>query len=270
MMMNHPVLELNEVTVQLNGKPVLDRLSLKIRRNEHTAIIGPNGSGKSTLIKLLTHKVYPFLRKSGTPPIRVFGKEQWNVEKLHLRLGIVSADLQNRFLTSTAGGRITGLEVVLTGHFSSLRLFPHQTVTPEMHRQARQLLDEMGVAHLAEKRLNEVSEGEARRVLIARALVTSPEVLVLDEPTTALDVVARRDFMERIRERVRNGTTLILVTHHIDEVIPEIGRVILLKEGEALFDGPKEEVLTSENLSEVFGRKIILNRKNGSYSALVE
>lgn len=260
------ILELNRATVRRNGVNILDRLSLTIDMNEHTAIIGPNGSGKSTLIHLLTRTLYPLAPKDGSHPVRLFGKHLWNIEELRSRLGIVTADLQRQFLNNTRGGQITGREVVISGFFSSLRLFPHQTVTEPMHAKALEALERMGAAHLEGRLLNVMSAGEARRVLIARALVTSPEVLVLDEPTTALDFVARRKFMEQIRQIAQAGTTLILVTHHIEEVIPEIGRVVLLKRGCAARDGAKKEVLTSECLSDVFEGPVAVHRRNGLYS----
>lgn len=247
-----PILELNEATVRRGNTNILDRLSLKINMGEHTAIIGPNGSGKSTLIKLLTRKIYPLAPKNGIPPVQLFGKSLWNVETLRSKMGIVTADLQHQFITNTQGGRISGLGVALSGFFGSLRLFPHQKITEEMTEQALDALEKIDAAHLADQMLNTMSSGEVRRVLIARSLITSPDVLVLDEPTTSLDFVARSEFMNRIRSVVQQGTTLILVTHHIEEVIPEIKTVIFLKKGHLAGNGPKNELFTPANLSRVF------------------
>jgi iron complex transport system ATP-binding protein len=125
----------------------------------------------------------------------------------------------------------------------------------------------MGAGHLARRWLDEISSGEARRVLLARALVTSPRALVLDEPTTGLDLVARHDFMERVRQIAREGTTLILITHHVDEIVPEIDRVILLREGRVAAAGPKRTVLTAERLSDLFNAPITLEEHDGYYYA---
>lgn len=265
-----PILEINSATVRRDEINILDRLSLTIQANENTAIIGPNGSGKSTFIKLITQDIYPIANKEGRPPVRIFGKDHWILEELKSKLSIVSSDLQNSFLNNTKEGHISGRDVVISGFFSSLRLFPHQTVTEEMTGKAKDALLLMDALHLSEKMLNEMSTGEVRRILISRALVTSPEVLILDEPTTSLDFVARRNFMQQIRSVVQNGTTLILVTHHIEEIIPEIKRVVLLRGGRKAFDGPKEEVLTSSNVSEVFGHPVELSYKNGRYKVHVD
>jgi iron complex transport system ATP-binding protein len=136
-----------------------------------------------------------------------------------------------------------------------------------MRKRTAEALDRMGVAHLARRRLDEMSSGEARRALLARALVTSPRALVLDEPTTGLDLMARHDFMERVRQVARDGTTLILVTHHIEEIVPEIGRVILLRQGRVAADGSKKAMLTGERLSDLFGAPISLEEHDGYFQA---
>ncbi|MDX1640381.1 MAG: ATP-binding cassette domain-containing protein [Balneolaceae bacterium] len=267
---NTSFLEMNEATVRRDGIHILDRLTINIHLDEHTAIIGPNGSGKSTFIKLITQSILPLAPKNGTVPVRVFGKDHWVLDELRSKLSIVSSDLQTDFLHNTKDGHITGREAVLTGFFSSLRIFPHQTVTKKMLKKTEDALTLMESLHLTDKMLDEMSTGEVRRILISRALVTQPEVLVLDEPTTSLDFVARRNFMEQIRKVVHNGTTLILVTHHIEEVIPEIKRVVLLKGGRKAFDGSKKEVLTSSNVSEIFDHSVELSQKNGLYQVHVD
>jgi iron complex transport system ATP-binding protein len=125
----------------------------------------------------------------------------------------------------------------------------------------------MGAGHLARRLMNEMSSGEARRVLLARALVTNPRALVLDEPTTGLDVVGRHRFMERVRTIAREGTTLILITHHVEEIIPEIGRVILLREGRIAGDGAKRDMLTERHLSEAFDGRMKVEQSEGYYFA---
>lgn len=262
-----PILELNNATVRRQQTDILDRITVTLPAGENTAIIGPNGSGKSTLIRVLMHDIYPLKNDDGTPPVKMFGKERWNIEQLRSKLSIVSSHLQTSFLSNTRRGRISGREAVLSGFFSSLRLFPHFTLTQEMEEKASEALEKMDVEHLAGKMLSVMSTGELRRILIARALVTSPEVLILDEPTTALDLVARHTFMQQIGAIVRGGTTLILITHQLEEVIPEISRTILLKEGRIAYDGSTVSALTSEKLSDLFGCRISVTRKNGFYEA---
>jgi len=264
-----PVLELNNATVQRNAKAILNQLSLTINMGQHTAIVGPNGSGKSTLIKLIAHKIYPMAHNDGSIPVRMFGQAHWIVEKLRSRLGIVSSDLQHQFKNYAKKKNLTGLEVVVSNFFASVRLFSHQHATEEMYDNALLALKKLQAGYLADKRLAVMSTGEVRRVLIARALVHEPELLVLDEPTTALDFVARHHFMEQIRRIVQQDTTLVLVTHHLEEIIPEIERVVLLREGEAYFDGSKKDALTTEKLSQAFGQPVALSKRNGHYNGSV-
>lgn len=247
-----PILEFKNVTAYRNETKVMDRFSMEVNQMEHAAIVGPNGSGKSTFIQLLTHQLHPLPSKNGIPPIRVFGKDHWNVEELRKRIGIISADLEYEIAHNLRRGRLSGRDVVISGFFSSLMLFAHQRITKVMKEKADEALASIDASYLSRRLFNRMSAGEARRVLIARALVTEPDMLVLDEPTTALDLVAREKCLCIIRKLARKGTTIFIVTHHLEEVIPEIKQVILLKNGNAVFSGPKEEVLTSENLSTVY------------------
>jgi iron complex transport system ATP-binding protein len=265
-MQTEPVLELNDASVVLGGQRVLDGVTLSIRAGEHTAIVGPNGSGKSSLVKLLTHQ-YRALYRDDTPPVRVLGRDRWNITELRSRMGIVSPDLQHRFVSGSSMGRLRGLDVVLSGFFASEVLFFHHEVTDAMRERAGEALARVGAGHLGEKPLAAMSTGEARRVLIARALAPGPGVLVLDEPTTGLDLVARHAFMERVRGVADAGTTVLLITHHVEEIVPEIDRVILLQRGRVALDGPKREVLTSANLGDVYASPLTLDERAGWYAA---
>ena len=264
-----PLLEINNASVVLGSTRALDGLTLTIRTGEHTAILGPNGSGKSTLMKLLTLQLYPQAGANGAAAVRVFGQERWDVFALRTQLGIVSADLHDRFVHGNSDGAITGRDAVISGFFASQGLFSHQKVTAAMRRQADDALALVDAAHLAGAALDTMSTGEARRVLIARALVHEPRALVLDEPTRGLDLVARHHFMERVRGVARRGTTIILVTHHADEIIPEIDRIILLGSGRAAFDGPKAAALTATNLGRVFGAALAVEEGQGYYNVRV-
>jgi iron complex transport system ATP-binding protein len=197
----------------------------------------------------------------------MFGRDNWNVFELRPQLGIVSADLHHRFVNGNNEGRITGEVAVLSGFFASQGILRYSRVTADMRRRASEALGRMGVSHLARRGLNAMSSGEARRVLLARTLVTSPRALLLDEPTTGLDLVARHGFMERVRQIALDGTTLILVTHHVEEIVPEVERVILLRDGRIAADGPKRSMLTTERLSDLFGAPILLHEKGGYYHA---
>jgi len=246
-------------------RPVIDAMSLTIHDGEHTVILGPNGAGKSVLLRLLTHQERPLARPDGPAPVRVLGEDVWNVSELQAQLGIVSADLHQRFVNGNSEGLITAEAAVLSGFLVSYGILRYGSLTDGMRRKAAEALESMGVAHLTRRRLNEMSSGEARRVMLARALVTGPRALILDEPTTGLDLVARHGFMERVREIARAGTTIILITHHVEEIVPEISRVVLLHRGRIAGDGPKAAILTPEHLSRVFGAPLQLEAAGGFY-----
>jgi iron complex transport system ATP-binding protein len=265
--MAEPVLELNHASVKKGDATVLHDLTLAIGAGEHTAILGPNGAGKSIFLRLLTHEERALPLPYDVSPVRVFGDDRWNVFELRPQLGIVSADLHQRFVSGNSEGRIHGLTAVLSGFVASQGILRYSSITAEMRKKAGEALEKMGASHVAHRPMNEMSSGEARRVLLARALVTDPRALVLDEPTTGLDVVARHRFMERVRNIARGGTTLILITHHVEEIIPEIGRVILLSRGRIFGDGPKAKMLTPEVLSGAFDGPMMVEQRDGYYWA---
>lgn len=265
--MRDPVLELTNATVRKDDTVILHGLNLRINAGEHTAILGPNGAGKSILVRLLTHEERPLPLSNGTAPVRVFGDDNWNVWELRSQLGIVSADLHQRFVSGNSEGRITGEMAVMSGFVASQGILRYSTITDDMRRRAADSLEKMGVAHLAKRWLNEMSSGEARRVLIARSLVTEPRALVLDEPTSNLDVVARHNFLERVRQIAREGTTLILITHHVEEIIPEIDRVVLMKHGRIAGAGSKRDMMTPQRLGELFDGPVVLDELGGYYHA---
>jgi iron complex transport system ATP-binding protein len=260
-----PVLELKNATLVRGGVRVLDDLSLTIRRGEHTVILGPNGAGKSSLIRLLTLEDRPRAGENGATPMRIFGQERWDVSALRTRFGVVTGELDHAFGLETSSGRVSGLDVATSGLLGSHGVFAHHEISDAMRARAREALGRVEASHLASKPLNEMSAGERRRVLIARALVTRPEALVLDEPTTGLDFVARHRFMESIRRLAGDGTTLILVTHHVEEIVPEIKRVILLRGGRVAFSGEPGAALTPARLSDVFGAPMAVERSDGYY-----
>lgn len=264
---DHPLLSLRSATLVRGGHPVLRDLAFDIRLGEHIAILGPNGSGKSSLIRLVTRQDYPLARADEAPPMLILGQERWDVFELRSQLGIVSADLRHAFTHGEGFGRIKGFEAVLTGFFASLGLFEHQHVTGAMRERARQALALADAEHLAEQRVDTLSTGEAQRVLIARALAPDPFALLLDEPTTGLDLAARHHLLGLLSKLAGLGKTLILVTHHIEEILPEIDRVILLKDGRVFADGRKDEVLRSGSLSSLFGLPVQVTRHGDRYSA---
>lgn len=257
------LLELKNVTVVRGGRKILDSVSLSIGRGEHVAIIGPNGSGKSSLIKTFTKEYCPLASADGLV-LNIMGKEAWNVFDLRKLLGIVSGDLQQTYFR-----QVSVLDVVLSGFFSSIGIYYNHKVTPEMETRAREVLEFLEISHLTDRLMSELSSGEARRVLIGRALVHDPEALILDEPANSLDIKALHSFRGTIRKIAGSGKSIILVTHTLEDIIPEINRVILIKDGKVFVDGKKQEVLTDANLSKLFSLPVEVLEKKGYYQALI-
>ena len=255
-----PLLELENIFVQRGNRLALNGLTVKIQAGEHVAILGPNGSGKSTLIKTVLRECYPLLRADSK--LRILGHESWNIFDLRAHLGVVTHDLMTR-----CSRDITGRELVLSGFFGSIGVWPNHHVEPEMEAAAQAAMERLGVGHLSGRWLDELSSGEARRLLIARALIHYPDTLLLDEPTTSLDLPALHEVRSRMRDLANQGIGVLLVTHHLDDIIPEIDRVILLGHGRVLVDGPKHEILTSERLSALFSVAVEVVQRHGFYHA---
>lgn len=239
-------------------KIALDEFSLLIGADEHVAILGPNGCGKSTLIKTITRECYPVVRHDSS--MSILGHDSWDVFKLRTHLGIVSNDLM-----FSCTGDASGLDVVLSGFFSSTAIYSNHLVTAEQRGLATRALAELRIAHLADRPVCEMSSGEARRVLIARALVHKPRALLFDEPCNSLDLAAQQTVRHTMSTLAQSGTAIILVTHELADIVPEIQRVVLLSQGHIVADGPKEEILQIERLKELFGVNIAMMRRDGHY-----
>jgi len=257
------LIEFEHITVMRGKTIAVDDVSLKIGVGEHLAILGPNGCGKSTLIKAITRECYPVYQESAS--VRIFGRDQWNVVELRAMLGIVSNDLM-----ATCTRSVTGLDIVLSGFFSSVGIWPHQDVTPEMIEQAHRAIAMMEVSHLCDRDTDEMSSGEARRILLARALVHNPQALILDEPSTALDLFAQHELRSNLSKLAQAGIGIVMVTHHLSDLIPEIERVVLMDRGRIVADGSKREVLTASKLSALFHypaeHPLELSERNGYYN----
>jgi iron complex transport system ATP-binding protein len=255
-----PLLALENLTVMRGERPGLDRVTLRIESGENVCILGPNGCGKSTLIKTITRECYPLVTDDSS--MSILGKERWVVSELRSTLGIVSPDLLASCTTAA-----TARDVVLSGFFSSTRIFPHHRVSSELLGRANAALERVGISHLADRPLSQMSSGEAKRSVIARALVHAPRTLLFDEPTNTLDLAAQFQLRSTMRALAQSGVGTLLVTHHVSEIIPEIERVILLRHGKVIADGAKESLLTSDNLAALFGVPVQLTRDEGYFHA---
>ena len=252
------LLDMQNVRVMRGDKVVLDDFSLRINAGEHVAILGPNGCGKSTLVKTIARECYPVVRDGSS--MSILGRDRWNVFELRSLLGIVSNDLMSACTAS-----ISGRDAVLSGFFSSTRIFPHHTIDPGHRALADSALAQLQILHLAERPVAELSSGEAKRVLIARALVHQPKALLFDEPSNSLDFHARHSLREAMSALARSGIGIVLVTHDLADIVPEIERVVLMGKGRVVASGGKEEILQTERLSALFGMKVEIARRDGCY-----
>jgi iron complex transport system ATP-binding protein len=256
------LIDIHNATIWRGPTRVFENLDLRIEEHERVAILGPNGSGKTTLLKTINRELYPVVSEDSW--VKILGSDNWNVWELRRHIGVVSHDLQTRYTPGT-----TAIEVVVSGFFSSIGVHGilANRIGDEQLAAARDTMLELGIQALADTPLRRMSTGQQRRCLLARALVHRPQTLILDEPTTGLDFAASFDYLERIRQLANSGHNIVIVTHHLNEIPPEVERVILLKEGRVAADGDKASVLTSARLSEVYEIPVRVTSVDGYYLA---
>ena len=255
------LIEIKNATVYRGSHRVFDNFSLDLEQGVNTAILGPNGAGKSTLLKILARELYPVERDDSY--VRIFGQDRWDVWELRAHFGIVSHDLQQQYV-----GNARGLHVILSGYYSSIDTAWHHQFSAEDTTRAHGILEMLDVKELERRMFGEMSTGQQRRLLLGRALINNPDTLILDEPTSGLDLKACFQYLAIIRRLMQAGKTIILVTHHIHEIPPEISRVVLLKDGAVVSSGAKLEILTEKNLTGLFDTPIKLVEANGFYQAI--
>ncbi len=254
-------LSMRNVDIARGQKVVLRDVNLTIATGEHIAILGPNGCGKSTLIKAMTCECYPIVRHG--MEMKVYGRDRWEVQELRRHLGVVAAELPGERTAVTRG-----LDAVVSGFFSSSTLWPNLEVTESMRVGAMDALALLGADHLRDRWVGEMSAGEKRRVMIARALVHRPQMLLLDEPSNALDLAAQRELREILRDVAvgsggHRGTGVVMVTHHLADILPEIDRVVMMRGGRIVADGSKMELLQAARLEELFGVELEVTERHG-------
>ena len=255
------IIDFQNITVFQGRNKVLEDFSLTIDESQSTVILGPNGSGKTTLLKLLNRELYIVEDKASS--LKIFEKDRWNVDELRSNLGVVSQHLQYGYSNSAIG-----LYVVLSGFYSSDGIWQHQEFDDRKLDRAKEVMDLLAISKLKDREFSTMSTGEQRKFLLARSLVNDPAVLVFDEPTSGLDMSTCFQYLEIIRELISMGKKVILVTHHIHEIPPEVTRVILLKEGRVIEDGDKDQILTNTNLTNLFDWPIKVIKENGYYQAI--
>lgn len=255
------ILDIERATVYRGDTCVFSDFSFDLRAGEHAVILGPNGAGKSTLLKLLSGEVHAMSRAETR--MALFGDERWNVWDVRKQIGIVSHDLQRDYLICAEG-----LNVILSGFYASNDTYEYQQFSEAQANRAHEVMEELGIEALSRRRFGHLSTGEQRRFLLGRALVHDPSVLVLDEPTSGLDPKACFQYVDFLRAQIGKGKTILLVTHHLHEIPPEIDRVVFLKGGKIVADGAKSALITSDQVSRLFDGKILLVQANGWYQAL--
>ncbi|MCX6179797.1 MAG: ATP-binding cassette domain-containing protein [Chlorobiales bacterium] len=258
---NEDIIDIRQVTAYCGSTCVFRDFSLAVQEGCSTVILGPNGSGKTTLMKLISRDIYPVAEPDSS--VRIFGKERWNVWDLRTRLGIVSHELQHNYLS---GAR--GTNVILSGLYASIDTWQNQHFSGDDCQKAEEVMERLGIGALKNRAFGAMSTGQQRRFLLGRALINDPDALLLDEPTTGLDLRATFQYLETLRLLMRFGKTVMLVTHHLHEIPPEIERVVLLKEGRIVSDGKKSDVLTSVSLSDLFDYPLQVVAVNGYYQVL--
>ncbi len=263
----HSLIDLENVSVFREQTTILDSVTLSIPNGRHTAILGPNGSGKSSLLKLLTRDFYPSVLQGGHQgQVRILGQSEWEVSRLRRQMGIVTPALDYQFSFGRTG-RMTVGDAVASG-FTATRLKEFgPTPDGEMRATIGRAIEAVHMTEFAERRLETLSTGERRRVMIARAIVHRPAIFVLDEPTSGLDMTARSGFLEILDALSQSESmTMVLVTHHIEEIPPKMNHAILLDDGRVVYDGPKAEGITPARMSSLFRADVSVTcRQSGWY-----
>lgn len=246
------IVELKNVSILRNYKHILKDINWKIEKGEHWAVLGLNGAGKTMLLNMLNGYIFP-----SKGELSVLGKTvgRYDMRKLRRSIGWVSSSMQERF-----HGHSLVIDIVLSGKFATVDLYDEITDNDKV--LAESCLKRLNALHLAERQYKTLSQGEKQRILIARALMAQPELLILDEPCTGLDIIAREQLLNIIKglSQDEDAPTLIYVTHHTEEILPSFSHTLLLKQGEVYSAGPTAEVLTEENLSRFFDVPIIYER----------
>ncbi len=259
--MSGQAIRFRRVDYRIQGQALLEGIDLDIGADERVALLGPNGSGKSSLIRLVRGEARAH---SGSGECSLFGKHRWNLFEMRSLMGVVSMELERALSPNTVAW-----DLVASGLFQSYDLYRNHHLGEEGRRVTGEAIASLGLEGLSHRRIGGLSSGEMRRFLIARALVNDPRILVLDEPMTGMDIIARKSFRETMSALAAEGKGLLMATHDMEDIVPEVDRVVMLKEGRVFRDGAKEELLNDETMSSLFGVPVKVLRSGGSYHASV-
>ncbi|PWI43593.1 ABC transporter ATP-binding protein [Streptomyces sp. ICBB 8177] len=254
------VLELVDVSVVRDGRALVDQVSWSVAEGERWVILGPNGAGKTTLLNVASSYLYP---TSGTAAI--LGEKLGGVDVFELRprIGVAGAAMAEKMPR-----RQTVLETVLTAAYGMTAHW-RESYEESDEQRARLILDRLGMSEYADRRFGTLSEGERKRTLIARAIMTDPELLLLDEPAAGLDLGGREDLVRRLGRLARDpiAPSMIMVTHHVEEIAPGFTHVLMIRQGKVVAAGPIDLELTSRNLSHCFGLPLVVERHGDRWTA---
>ncbi|GAA0618017.1 ABC transporter ATP-binding protein [Kribbella sandramycini] len=254
------VVELAGVSIVRGDARLLDSVDWTIDETDRWVVIGPNGAGKTTLLQILAAQIHPTSGVTGLLG-EVLGAV--DVFELRPRIGLTSAALADRL---PKGERVS--DVVVSASYAVLGRWNEEYDELD-HQRAKELLNELGIAHLADRTFGTLSEGERKRVQIARALMTDPELMLMDEPAAGLDLTGREQLVRSLGAiaTAEGAPAMVLVTHHVEEIPPGFTHALLIKQGRVVAAGPIEQALTAQTLSDTFDLALSLNHENGRYTA---
>ena len=254
-----PLFQIHDASVVRGGKTILHVADFSLAEGEHVALLGPNGAGKSTFIQLLTREVFPLWREE--PPVLFRGQARPQLADIKRTLGIVSSTMHDQVRV-----HLPVIDIVVGGIFGTLGVPLRGKVGEKDRALALDALGRLGIAELADRDVMTLSTGQVRRVLVARELVRDPQVLIFDEPCTGLDPQGMYHVRQTMGTLAAEGRSVVLVTHYPEDIIPEIRRVLLIKDAEVFADGPKEELLRGSVMSDLFDVPLVVGEDQGWYS----
>ena len=258
--MEVPSLELRQVTYAINGRKILDAVSWTVEPGEHWAILGPNGAGKTTLLKIVCGYLWP----NGGGEVYRKGETHSDLSELWRSIGWVTSDL-----TASIPKREIVSDTVISGKYAQVGFweYPWEAPTESDFQRAGQYLEELGCGGLAQRQFGTLSQGEQQKVLICRARMTEPYLIILDEPCAGMDPGAREAFLSSLLSIGKNGghPSLVYVTHHLEEILPVFKKTLVLKDGKVIMDGHTDEIVTPEAIEQLYGVCVQIVKRNGRY-----
>ena len=258
-MTNRKWLELKNINIYYDQKNIINNINLSLETGQNTVLIGANGSGKSTLIKSITRLKYPIYEKNSH--LKLFNSTKINIWELRSKIGFVCTELDLRMKHN-----MTITDVIMSGLQGTFGLLNKETITSEQTKRLEKVMKLLNI-NVSNKYYCELSDGQKRKVLLARALINQPVILILDEPTTMLDIKSSYSFLNDLRQLSKEKVTIFYTTNNIENIIPEINRIIFLKKGIIIADGEPSKVMTSENISNLYDYNLNIISKNGFWRA---